>query len=122
MKTILDICFTEFGSQPTALVFTEKGQIIAINMVTFRTNTILKTTLAPNMKCTSMSLTLTYLILAIENYGVIVYNFPNLKDPIGVLALGGFQYAVTCNQSGSVSVTEKENARSVTNIFKLSRI
>ena len=91
-------------------------------MVTFRTNTILKTALAPNMKCTSMFLTLTYLILVIDNYGVIVYNFQNLKDPIGVLALGGFRYTVTCNHSGSVSVTEKGPTRNVTNIFKLSRI
>ena len=53
--------------------------------------------LAANMKCTSMYLTLRYLIIAIDNYGVFVYKCENLKEPIGILALGSCKYEIFSN-------------------------
>ena len=60
------------------------------------------------MKCSHIFITLRYLIVVINGYGVIAYNCENLKEPIGMLSLGDYEYSEEHNENGAVIVTSLE--------------
>jgi hypothetical protein len=94
---------------PVALALVEKGRIIGINLVTFETTVLLEGNLPKELRCSSLTLTLEHLIMGIDGFGVIVYNYQQFNKIVGILGFGNYRWSVDCNQRGNVTLLSQDS-------------
>lgn len=91
--------------------------------MTFEHVPVLNGNLPRSIICSSITLTQDHLLVAIDGFGILVYNYEQFNKVIGVLALGNCKWKVECNQRGYVAlISEDSNERVDANIFRLRRL